>query len=353
MAVFKKWQKIGLVLIVGLAGLLLGGKASANTVGFEVSPVIPKNQVDQSVTYFDLKLKPQQTQTLAVNVKNTSSKSITVHTSVAKATTNVNAAVQYKYLKADKSINLPYDISKLITTKQRNLTLKKGESKVVNFKIKMPKKSYEGLLVGGLTFLKQADKKPDKHAVAIRNQYSYTIATVLHGKKEFKKNQLTLGEIKATQSNSYNQISIELENRTAAFLNKLATNVQIYKYGGTKAVYQQKNKNGQMAPNSVYALPLKVGTTPLKPGKYTAKIIVTSKKQHWEFTKDFTITGKQADKLNKSAVIDHQTNWWLWIGVGLLILLLLALLGYYIYRKQRKIKDLEKQLREQQENDNH
>ena len=64
-----------------------------------------------------------------------------------------------------------------------------------------------------------------------------------------------------------------------------------------------------MAPNSVYALPLRVGRDALKPGQYTAKLAVKSKKQHWTFTKDFEITRDRANQLNKTAVIEHHTNW--------------------------------------------
>ncbi|AVK63796.1 cell surface protein [Lactobacillus sp. CBA3606] len=347
MVLTKRFYKISLAVIVFLMGVLTVTKISANTVGFEVAPVTSSEQADKSLSYFDLQLAPKKTTTLAVKVKNTSDKAITVHTAVAKATTNLNAAVEYKRIIADKSIDLPADFEKLVTTEMTQVKLKKGETKVVTFKVKMPAKTYDGVVVGGLTFLKKTEKAQTKSAMAIKNQYSYTIAVVLHGKKDLTKNRLTLGAIKGSQSNGYNQITLALENHTAAFLNQLKTNVKIYQRGGSKVVYKQTNEHGQMAPSSIYELPLKVGKTALKPGKYTAKVKVTSKKQHWQFDRNFTITSDQAKKLNKTAVIEHKTNWVLWIAIGLLILILLLLIGWYIYRKQRKIKELERQLKEQ------
>ena len=73
---------------------------------------------------------------------------------------------------------------------------------------------------------------------------------------------------------------------------------------------------------------------------------VTSKKQHWQFKQNFVITKGQADTLNKTAVLKQGPNWWLYIGIGLLLLLLIILVIWYIWRKQRKIKSLEKQLAE-------
>jgi len=50
--------------------------------------------------------------------------------------------------------------------------------------------------------------------------------------------------------------------------------------------------------------------------------------------------------LNKTAVLKQGPNWWLYIGIGLLLLLLIVLVIWYIRRKQKKIKALEKQLAE-------
>ncbi|MCB7211953.1 DUF3324 domain-containing protein, partial [Lactiplantibacillus plantarum] len=84
-----------------------------------------------------------------------------------------------------------------------------------------------------------------------------------------------------------------------------------------------------------------VETRPTRNGKLAVK----SKKQHWTFTKDFEITRDRANQLNKTAVIEHHTNWGLWISLGLLVILLL-LIAWYIHRKQLKIKRLEERLKD-------
>ncbi|WP_130846068.1 DUF916 and DUF3324 domain-containing protein [Lactiplantibacillus mudanjiangensis] len=347
MMLTKRWWQLGIGLLVGLASLSWGYAGSANTVGFEVAPIPSKYQVGKAAAYYDLKLEPGQTTTLAVKVTNTSTQEITVHTGVATATTNPNAVVEYQATTAGKNIDAPAKASQLITTKSDKLTLAKGTSKIVSFKVKMPIHKYHGVVVGGLSFLKKAAKQQSKSAMAIKNQYAYSVAVVLHGDHLLTKNRLTLGKIDATQNNGYNQISLALENRTAAFLNQVKTDVKIYSRGGDTVRYKQVNQHGQIAPNSIYNLPLRVGRDALKPGKYTAKLSVTSKKQHWTFSKDFEITSDRAKQLNKTAVIDDHINWWLWIGLGLLAILLL-LIAWYIHRKQQKIKRLEAQLKDKQ-----
>lgn len=343
----KRWWQLGIGLLVGLASLSWGSIGLANSVGFEIAPVPSKYQAGKATGYYDLKLKPGQTVKLAVKVKNTSTQAITVDTGIATATTNSNGVVEYQATTTGKNIDLPANASQLITTPSDKVTLAKGTSKVVNFKVKMPIHKYDGVLVGGVSFLRKAAKQPNKSAMAIKNQYAYSIAVVLHGDHSLTKNRLTLGKIEATQVNGYNQISLALENRTAAFLNQVKTDVKIYNRGGDTVRYKQVNQHGQIAPNSVYNLPLRVGREALKAGKYTAKVTVTSKKQHWTFTKDFEITSDRAKKLNKTAIIEDHINWWLWIGLGLLAILLL-LIAWYIHRKQQKIKRLEAQLKDKQ-----
>ncbi|VDG21276.1 cell surface protein [Lactobacillus sp.] [Lactiplantibacillus mudanjiangensis] len=336
-----------LTVIIGVMAMVTGAQAANSGVGFEVAAVRSSRQVNQQVSYFDLKLKPGQTTNIAVKVKNTSDHAITVNTAVSKATTNNHGVVEYKKIKSDLSVDLPANFEQVVTTKTRKLHLAKGATKTVTYQVKMPKKRFSGVLVGGLTFLKPADQQKSKSAMAVRNQYSYTIATVLHGTKDLTKNNLTLGKVKASQTNGHNAISLFLENHTAAFLNQVKTKVKIYQRGGQKVVYQQTTSNGQMAPSSIYKLPLQVGQTKLKAGKYTAKVKVTSKKQHWTFTKDFTITSDEANKLNQRANLP-QSHWLRWLLLGLLLLLLLLLLIWYIHRKQKRIKALEQQLKDKE-----
>lgn len=258
--------------------------------------------------------------------------------------------MEYKHTN-NRSANLPYDISKLVTTDEPQVKLAKGQVKTVKFQIKMPAQSYQGILAGGITFLKKATATDTKKAVAVNNQYAYTEAVILHGSKDLTTNQLTMNKITVKQLNGRNAINFPLVNHTAAYLNKVQTNIKIYHRGGSQVVYHQKLANGQMAPNSIYKLPLQTGEKALAAGKYTAVVKVTSKKQHWQFKQNFVITKGQADTLNKTAVLKQGPNWWLYIGIGLLLLLLIILVIWYIWRKQKKIKSLEKQLAEKNRQD--
>ncbi|KLD59522.1 cell surface protein [Lactiplantibacillus plantarum] len=70
-----------------------------------------------------MKLKPRQTQTVAVKIHNTASAPITINIGIAKATTNINGVVEYKHTN-NRSANLSYDISKLVTTDEPQVNLR-------------------------------------------------------------------------------------------------------------------------------------------------------------------------------------------------------------------------------------
>lgn len=341
----------GLILIIG--GLFGGQPVQAADAGYEVIPVRSKQQANQAVTYYDFKLMPGQQTAITVNIKSTSDKPITIATTVSKATTNINGVVEYKSFKQNKSSQLPFDIGQIVTTEQHQIKLQPGEVKPVTYQIKLPDQAFDGEVVGGLNFLKKADQTITSagHGMGVKNEYAYTIALVLHGQHPITQNQLRLDQITTSQINNRNVISLPLNNSTAAFLNKVATQVTIYRKGQTQARYTQGNTNGQIAPNSIYALPVRIGDTKFKAGSYTAKVKVTSKEQHWQFTQDFTITGKQARHYNQKAVVKADDTWLsislIVIGIGLVIILV----GVILWRKQRKIKLLQAALAESKQDD--
>ena len=64
----KRWLKI----LVTLGTLLMAfgwyqQTAQAESVGYSVSAILPKNQDDKKVTYFALRVKPKQQQKLTID----------------------------------------------------------------------------------------------------------------------------------------------------------------------------------------------------------------------------------------------------------------------------------------------
>ena len=69
--------------------------AHAEGVGYTVSAKLPKNQDDKNVTYFALRVKPNQQEKLGVVISNQSKKSATFQYGVNQAITNNNGVIDY------------------------------------------------------------------------------------------------------------------------------------------------------------------------------------------------------------------------------------------------------------------
>ncbi|EOH63151.1 WxL protein peptidoglycan domain-containing protein [Enterococcus mundtii] len=57
-------------------------------VGFHIKAIIPENQADKKLTYFDLQLEPGQKQTIKFLIENTSNEESTYQVAVNQAYTN-------------------------------------------------------------------------------------------------------------------------------------------------------------------------------------------------------------------------------------------------------------------------
>lgn len=84
-----------------------------------------------------------------------------------------------------------------------------------------------------------------------------------------------------------------------------------------------------MAPNSNFDYGIDWNNQPLRAGNYTVKALIENHaidgepselNQKWEFEETFSITKKEAKKINNQAVdLDEPAvSWWLYVVIGLL-----------------------------------
>ncbi|MEB8401827.1 DUF3324 domain-containing protein, partial [Enterococcus casseliflavus] len=77
----------------------------------------------------------------------------------------------------------------------------------------------------------------------------------------------------------------------------------------------------QMAPNSNFNFPISLEGDRFRSGTYVLDLTAKSGENEWSWTKEFTIDGDDARKLNREDVmIDNHPNWWM---IGSIILLIL------------------------------
>lgn len=340
-------KKVGLAIVAALGLFTLQGPVTslASELPFAVEPATPTNQVDKKVTYFDLKLAPGEKQTVYVNLRNDTKNVVEVGNTVGRAYTNFAGVAQYdstatKDLKTrmDASYEKQGDLLKAVSMPKK-VTIQPHSSIKVPVDIVMPVKPFKGVLAGGLTFQQiNLPKEKQEGSTNVVNRYAYTVGIVLQNETAKVKPKLTLGKTKVAQLNYRTAFIADIHNTTPTFVSGITMTGRIYKAGSDKVLYEVKadKKNArQIAPNSIYRLPIYLNGDRVKPGRYRADIKLKAGDQQWHFTKTFTVAADQAEQLNKRDVTVHTIAWWVWLVIALVVILIGGIF-YYLWRRHKR-----------------
>ena len=337
----KRWRWL-FGLFVTLTTLLFGIHVSADGLAFSVQPVLPTQQVNQKVTYFDLKMNPREQTTLVVNVHNNKKTPLHLRTGLAQATTNLNGVVEYGKNKERLDDSVPADFAKVVKLPAKPITIDPNGDGQVRMQVIMPKKHFNGQLAGGLT-LSDADadnavpSSNKQQAVAIQNRYQFVVAIVLRNSVNKVSPKLSLGTVKPKQINARNVVSGAIHNETATFVNQLKVTGEVKRADSQAALYTTKQVGYQLAPNAVMQFPVWLKNRPLSAGRYTLTITAVAQKRRWQFSKNFKVTAQKAKHLNRSSVEVKPDNTWrnVAIGAGSGATVLAGMLAWVLIRRRR------------------
>lgn len=327
---------LGLVLICTLT-LGTSMDAHASEFNFAAETQIPSNQIDKKKSYFNLKMKPGQKQTLVVKLRNDTNKAVVVNPQIHSATTNMHGVVEYGEANVQRDKTLPYSLRDLIKV-EKKITVPAKKSVDLKLAVTMPDKPYVGVLAGGITLEEKkvaTSQKQDK-GISIENKYAYVIGVTLQESDEEVKQDLKLRKVEAGQTNARNAILFTLQNPTPTYLNRFELEAKITRKGKTETLYKSSQKDMQVAPNSHFTYPVLLNGEPLKPGDYTLHLKAKSSKESWRFTKNFQIRRDEASKLNKKDVTIESPNYWWLIALIAGVVIVVGFLLYFAWRKKRK-----------------
>ncbi|MGE7930826.1 DUF916 and DUF3324 domain-containing protein [Lysinibacillus xylanilyticus] len=334
------WTLFG-ILIVSLVWLT--PFASASEFNFGVYTVIPDNQIDKQKSYFNLKMEPNQKQTLTIQLKNDTEEDVVIEPIIHSATTNINGVVEYGPTSAERDSSLPYELGDLIQT-EKEITIPAKGSKDLQLNVTMPEEEFDGILAGGITLEEKKttlkNTEETTQGVSIENRYAYVVGITLQETDEIVKQDLQLHDIKAGQVNARNVINATLQNPTATYLNRFEVDAEVTKKGKTEVLYKSEKQDMQMAPNSNFEYPISLNGEKFKSGTYTLQVKAKSSEESWEFEKDFTIKGEEVKQFNATDVSIEGPNYIAYL-VGLLILLVAGLLLFIFYSKKKQKKQQE------------
>lgn len=292
---------------------------------FTVKAVIPHNQTNKRLTYYDLQVHPQQKQTLRLIVTNLGIKKLKVALNINNAYTSQNGIISYDkpYIHLYKAQQPA--LSDLVQGKRhKNIVLDPHQSRTVKFTYQAPKTSFRGIILGGIT-ASAAVSNSRKKNLTIQNRIRYVTGIVLRSQSHTVNPHLTLGSSVHVQSrNMQSGLSFELRNAQPINLSKMKLHVRITPK--TRHMPLKHLSNMQMAPNSTWQV--FVPYKKLTAGTYVLHLNV-KEKPGWEqnFTRKFTITKSQEDNLYKEK---RARNWPVLTWIVLIVILGTLLVIVYL-----------------------
>lgn len=332
-----------LCMMIGWSHEASAAKAESPT-GFNYKINYPDNQTDKSLGYFKLNMEPGQEQKLSITFNNPSKEKISVSVKINSAKTNQNGVIEYGVSTLEKDASLKYDLKDLLKGPEK-VELAADATKTVEYTVKMPDESFDGVISGGMEIQKenQTGTESNEGGTKIVNKYAYVVGVVLQENDKDVPPELKLNKVGAGQSNYRNAIFVNFSNIMPSYVNDMTTEVKIMKKGSETVLYEKKQTAMRMAPNSFINYPVSMNGEPMSPGNYEADILVTSgeRNQTWHWKKEFEITSEEADKFNNrdvGLVQEKGFNWKLVAIIVLGLLLLIIIIVLLIRRKNNKDK---------------
>ncbi|MFC6181038.1 DUF916 and DUF3324 domain-containing protein [Lactiplantibacillus daowaiensis] len=320
-------------LLAGLLWLTVPVRAATNGAGFAVQLVKNSRQSTATSSYFDLQVKPNQTGTVQMRVVNLTQKTVRLQLNANTGYTTSNGVEAYDKATLGELSTAKYQL-KTIFKVPHKITLAPAASKLITIPYTMPADSFNGILEGAFYFL-NLDKGPaqttNQKGFQIHNRYALALGVVLREHKTPKvKPDLALTGMTTgsdQQSKFSPAIGVKLANTQAQLLTHLKIDGRVYDATG-QLQFKTVRKDLGMAPNSNFTYLINTKNQRLAAGKYRVRVVATAHQQRWVFTRYFTVTKSQANKVNQQVPRDWHWLWWFLIIVVILLIILLIWLAY-------------------------
>lgn len=323
-----------------------------DTVGFTVSAKLPENQINSSVSYFDLLVQPETTQILEIDIYNKSNAEIPVEIATISASTNRNGVIDYTTpnIKDDTMQVAFSEIAKPIDTV---LTIPAYSSKTAQIEVTTPEEIFDGTVLGGIHIKKIISEEESNGAnsnetinTSVQNRYNYVIGTKLTETDTKIEPHFESIEAKPTLLNYHKFISTSIRNTQPLIIKNISVNGKIYAQGSDTVLLENTLTDIDMAPNSVLEFPVALDGVTLRPGKYVSKIELQLDENTWNFEEPFEITSEQNAIWEIESVESDSSSIPFWaiilIILAILILIILVIFIFLVIKKLNEGKQNEK-----------
>lgn len=313
-------------------------------VSFYVSAHIPSNQIDTSLSYFDLKMQTSDTQTLAVSIVNTGTEEITVEVSAISASTNQNGLIDYRTPDIrDESLTYPF--SELASVHRSEITIAANSTEIAYIDLEMPALSYDGVILGGIVIAQKDEELTDESTEstsAVLNNYAYVLGVKLTETDTVVEPTFALLDV-AAEAVDYRPAMVHyLRNEQAVIVKNMNASMTLRALDANEALYENEWVI-DMAPNSVIHLPAFLESGELQAGEYLSQITLEHEGNVTVLEYRFTVENNTVNVVN-DLIIEESSSipLWAWIIIALLIIIVLLIFILLLLFQRRKDEEEEK-----------
>lgn len=330
------------LFVIGAAAPVKGSELSAFTVRAE----IPENQVDKSLSYFDLRVSPGDKEIIQIEVSNSSDEEITANINIHNASTGKNGTIVYSLAEIrDESMKYSAEeIAKVITPQ---IVLEPNSKKMVDIELSVPEEEFDGVVLGGIYITLEDKEVPEEvetnseNNIQINNKLAYVLGLKLTETENQVTPNMNLVKIEPAVSAMRTAVNVNLQNSEAVIMKGMTIESQIFKKDQAEVLAEFKLENAEAAPNSNFDVAIDWNGNRIEPGLYRLKMKAQYEEYIWEWDEEFEINEDQSKQVNESAEDfdqePQQTSssslFYLIIGILILIILMLILI---LFKKRSK-----------------
>lgn len=305
----------------------------ADQTGYSVEAIQPDTQIDKNYSFFYIHAEPDEEQTLKVKITSKRKEPCKVKISLNNATTSTSGQVVYGNEKNLLDDSLDYPLTDIAKVVEKEVTVKDFEEKIVEIKVKPPKEAFQGVRLGAIAF---QGVEEESTSGGVNNTYGYKIGLMVNEDlRPFNEGgQIKYKKVRAILRRGEKVIATTVQNPEPKVLENVTMQMKVTRKGEEEVLYSNGLANMKLAPNSSFDFLLYTGIEDLVPGKYILTATATDGKENWNWEKEFEITNKQANQINKDAAYKiTMPRLYKIIGV-ILFVLTTGNIIYLIYRRK-------------------
>lgn len=307
---------------------------------FGVNAIIPDNQIDKEKTFFDLMMKPNQTQELVINVTNKGNTPIKVSVAANNAYTTDSGLIAYDKKDTTGLINADPEFSSLSRVDTPTIELKPGEVKPAKINLAMPESEFNGLVLGGIVITQILEDNKPLLKEGVKTKQSIVTGVRLSMTDKKVTSEMELVNVSGSEKDG-GHIEVILNNKTATIISNIQMITKIYPENDPEDLLVENTQtNLKMAPNSIFTLSLPLINEHLNAGSYRLISEVTSKEGKWTFEKIFHLSAEIGNKEAKEPEFSTKGKFWLVVGVIVTMLIVVTHVYVYITKNKKKNKSV-------------